>query len=59
MDIKERLLENEQKIKQITASVQQLQQDSQNLLQELLRLDGEHRLLLDLQTEEGKGSIDK
>ncbi len=48
MNIKERLLDNEQRNKQIQASLQKLQQDNQNLLQELLRLDGEHRLLVEL-----------
>ena len=52
MNIQERLVENEKKVKQITDSVQQLQQDNQNLLTELLRLDGEHRLLLELSKEE-------
>ncbi len=52
MDIKERLILNEQKTKQIQVSLQRLQQDNQNLLQELLRLDGEHRLLLDMSKEE-------
>lgn len=51
MDIKERLEKNEAATKQIQASLQQLQQDAQNLIQELLRLDGEHRLLVDLQKE--------
>ncbi len=51
MDLKERLEKNEAAAKQIQVSLQQLQQDSQNLLQELLRLDGEHRLLVDLQKE--------
>ncbi len=51
MDIKERLDENEQKIKAIQTQLQQLQQTQQELLQELLRLDGEHRLLLELQKE--------
>ncbi len=52
MNIAERIEKNEVATKQIQASLQQLQQDSQNLLQELLRLDGEHRLLLELQKGE-------
>lgn len=52
MNIKERLLDNEQRNKQIQASLQKLQQDNQNLLQELLRLDGEHRLLVELVKDE-------
>lgn len=57
MDIKERLEKNEAASKQIQISLQQLQQDSQNMLQELLRLDGEHRLLLELQKEGGKSDV--
>ncbi len=52
MNIKERLLDNEQRNKQIQVSLQKLQQDNQNLLQELLRLDGEHRLLVELAKDE-------
>lgn len=51
MNISERLKENEQKVKTITAQIQQLQQTQQELLQELLRLDGESRLLLELEKE--------
>ncbi len=45
MDIKERLTENDQKLKTLQERVQLLQQELQSLLQELLRLDGERRLL--------------
>ncbi len=51
MGIKERLTENEQKTKKIEASLQQLQETNQQLLQELLRLDGEHRVLVELVSE--------
>ena len=51
MDIAERLNQNEKQAKQLQASLQQLEQDKQNLLMELLRLDGEHRLLLELAGE--------
>ena len=54
MEIKARLESNEQKTKVIQAQLQQLQQTNQELLQELLRLDGEHRLLLELSKEEKK-----
>ena len=48
MDIKEHLTKNKQSIKVITEQLQQLQKTNQELLQELLRLDGEHRLLIEL-----------
>jgi hypothetical protein len=51
MDIAVRLTLNEQKIQTTTARLQQMEQEKQNLLQELLRLDGEHRLLMELQNE--------
>ncbi len=55
MDIKERLAQNEQQAKQIKASLQQLDQDKNNLVMELLRLEGEKRLLTELSAEESKG----
>jgi len=51
MDISERLKDNEAKTKDISGQIQRLDQDRQTLLQELLRLDGEHRLLVSLSTE--------
>lgn len=51
IDLTERLAENEQKARTIGARLQQLEQEKQQLLQELLRLDGEHRLLVTLQRE--------
>lgn len=51
MDIKNRLAQNEQKFKAIQDKLQQLEATKQDLLQELLRLDGENRVLLELQKE--------
>jgi len=51
MDIKERLTQNTQKLQAVQAKLQQLEKDKQDGLQELLRLDGEHRLLLQLVDE--------
>lgn len=60
MDIKEKLKENEQKVKQIQASLQQLQQTNQDLLQALIRLDGQHILLIEMQAEEeANGKVEK
>ncbi len=52
MDIKERITKNETTAKQIQTSLQQLEQDRQNLLQELIRLDGQHRLLKEMEQED-------
>lgn len=54
MDIKQRLTENEDKLKAVQAQLQQLQETNQQLLQELLRLDGQHILLLELSKEAQK-----
>ena len=51
MDIKERLTQNKQKLQEIQSKLQQLEQTRQELLQELLRLDGETRLLQELEKE--------
>jgi len=51
MDIEERLIQTEQKLQKIQAMSDALEQKKQKLLQEFLRLDGEHRLLLELQKE--------
>ncbi len=51
MNISERLTNNEGKVRDIQIQIQQLQNRTQELLQELLRLDGEHRLLIDLEKE--------
>ena len=51
MDIKARLSQTEQTIKGIGEKLQELDQNKQLLMQELLRQDGEHRLLLELQKE--------
>ena len=52
IDLQERLTQNEQKLQETQVKLQQLEQDKQELLQELLRLDGEHRLLVELQKEQ-------
>jgi len=51
MDIKERLVQNRQKLQEVQVKLQQLEQTKQELLQELLRLDGENRLLLEMEKE--------
>ncbi len=51
MNIKERQQQNQQKMIEIQQQIQQLDQAKQNLLQELLRLDGEGRLLNELEKE--------
>ncbi len=51
IDFQERLAENEGKLKVIQSRLQQLEQNKQEALCELLRLDGEHRLLLQLEQE--------
>ena len=51
MDIKERLVQNRQKLREVQSKLQQLEQSKQELLQELLRLDGENRLLLEMEKE--------
>ena len=51
MDIKNRLVANNQKLRDIQSKLQQLEQQKQELLQELLRLDGETRLLQELEKE--------
>lgn len=51
MNIAERLAQNGDKLKAIQDKLQQLEQTKQELLQELLRLDGESRVLLELQKE--------
>ena len=54
MNIKERLNQNEAATKAIQAQLQQLQQTNQELLQALIRADGQHILLLEMQAEEEK-----
>jgi len=51
VDTKTRLAQNNQKLQEIQSKLQQLEQTKQELLQELLRLDGENRLLLELDDE--------
>lgn len=51
MDIRERLVENRKRLQGIQSQLQTLEQKKQELLQELLRLDGEGRLLDELQKE--------
>jgi len=51
MDIQKRIAENEERINVISAQIRQLKTTEQELLQELLRLDGEHRILLLLAKE--------
>lgn len=45
MNKKERLEANKQKMKEIAQEIQRIDAQRQNLLQELLRYDGENRLL--------------
>jgi uncharacterized protein YbcI len=52
MTLQERLVQTETKIQQTQEGLQQLEQIKQNMLQELLRLDGERRLILELQKDE-------
>lgn len=52
MNIKERLSRNEEQGKALIAKAQELDRQKQVILQEVLRFEGEHRLLLDLQKEE-------
>jgi hypothetical protein len=52
MDIKERLAQTEVKMHDVETTLQYLEQNKQNLLQELLRLDGEKRLLMEMQKDE-------
>jgi hypothetical protein len=54
MDANIRLATNRQKMNEIQTQTQQLEQSRQDLLQELLRLDGENRLLMELQQEPKK-----
>ena len=52
MNTKERLETNKQKAQQIAQEIQTIDARRQNLLQELLRLDGENRLLAELSHNE-------
>lgn len=52
MDLKDRLMQSEQKLKEIQGRIQQHEQQKQGMLQELLRLDGELRLLAELMKPE-------
>lgn len=54
MDIKAELEANHQKQKEIVTQLDQLDDQKQELLQELLKLDGEARLLKRLDAEKGK-----
>lgn len=54
MDIKEELKRIRQKQEEIVTQVDQLEDQKQELLQELLKLDGEARLLKRLEAEKGK-----
>jgi len=51
MNIKKRLIQTERQLQKIQAESDALEQKKQELLQEFLRFDGEHRLLLELQKE--------
>lgn len=55
LDLTERLAQNENKLKALQGRLQQLEQEKQLLLQELLRMDGEHRLLTELQRDTDGG----
>ena len=54
MDIKDRLDKNKLQIQEVQAKLKQLERSQQQLLQELLRLDGEYRLLMELGREQPK-----
>jgi len=54
MTIEERLTKNEERQKANLQRLQQLEQQKQELLQEMLRLDGEHRLLREMKAEKEK-----
>ncbi len=58
MDIKERLESNKKRLQDIQSQIQQLDQRKQELLQELLRLDGALRLLLELTKEQENEKTD-
>lgn len=56
MTIKERLDKAQKSIQELSSKLNALEQDKQNLLQELLRLDGEIRVLTLLKDEENGSS---
>lgn len=51
MNIKERLAQSEFKLQETQVKLQELEQTKQELLQELLRLDGECRVLKEMEAE--------
>ena len=53
MDIKERLEQNMVAIQQMQTDLAKLEQSKQEILQEMLRLDGENRLLRDMEVKDG------
>lgn len=54
MDTKERLQQNQQKMRGLQQRLQVLETEKQEILQEVLRLDGANRLLIEMQNETGK-----
>jgi len=56
MTIQERLTKAQESIQELSSKLNALEQDKQNLLQELLRLDGEIRVLTLLKDEENGSS---
>jgi len=54
MTIEERLTKNEEQQKANLEKLQRMEQEKQELLQEMLRLDGEHRLLREMKAEKEK-----
>jgi predicted nuclease with TOPRIM domain len=51
-DTKERLAQNQQKMKGLQQRLQLLESEKQEILQEVLRLDGENRLLKDMEKKD-------
>lgn len=56
MDIKERLAHSQAKMNDMQQRLNAIEQEKQELLQEILRLDGECRLLNELSKESENGS---
>ncbi len=56
MTIQERLTKTQESIQDLSNKLSTLEQDKQNMLQEILRLDGEIRILTILRDEENGSS---
>jgi predicted nuclease with TOPRIM domain len=50
-DTKERLAQNQQKMRGLQQRLQVLETEKQEILQEVLRLDGQNQLLIEMQKE--------